>query len=317
VVIPAKGAVGTIAITPLNAQENFSLYYTYEDKNQQIQARNIRIDYDQFQILKDGPLPAEYGTYSIGVFQIQKKATNRSRLSFVNQDEDLLTEKIRDTTGKPFTTKTKIFDNNPDFIPLSTTVNWQGSHSAQALFQRSTGFFFGDFRNLSTTGKPSGNPVRFQFGREVFNISAGITYSPSNGSSFYNVATKERKQQGSSDQNGVFLHQFDAATNLPFGPTRTVSSFKNISPLNFNAAFFNTTYIYDCPDKSDISKSRSWIIWGEESKQCHKLITYAREFNPISLKLGFKQTVVGCNDPILRQSMYFYGLYGMNVMYGH
>jgi|GEM_PF-4514110 len=316
-VIPAKGSVGTIGITPLNSKEEFSLYYTYQSQNQQIQARNIRIDYDNFNILKDTSVPAQYGTYSVGVNIITKISMNRARFGFVTTGYDVSTEKIRDTTGKPFTKKTPIFDGNPDFIPLSTSISWDGTHAAQALLQRSTGSFFGDLQNLSNTGKPSGNPVRYQFSREVFNVSAGITYDRPGGSSFYNVATQERNIKGSIDQTGVFLHQLDAATNQPIGSPVTVSSFKNISASNFNAAFFNTAYIYDQPDKSDLTKSRSWFIWGEESKQCHKLVTFAREFNPFTLKRGFKQTLVGCNDPILKNNTYFYALYGMMVDYGH
>ncbi len=157
----AKGPVGTITVSaPIN--NKFNLYYTYQD-NGQPKGRNVALDYEKFEVLGERGLSTQFGTYSIGGFVTQAQSSNPFRWDFVDIGYNVVTQKTRLETGNPFGQKTQIFDNDNDFFPASTSIAWGGTHSAQILFQRSTGDFFGDFRSLTPQGKPVNDAKRYRF----------------------------------------------------------------------------------------------------------------------------------------------------------
>jgi hypothetical protein len=183
-VFDSKGPVGTIAATRPNDNNLFSIYYTYE-QNQTILGRNVQIDFTNFQIKKDVVLSGTYGTFALGTFRIQADLKSRRRLSSVEEDGDVVTRNTSDASGKPGAKEKQIFNNDQEFFPISTSFDWKGTHTAQVLFQASSGDFFADFRGLSPRGKPKNDIKRFRFNSDVINISVGVRYTHPNGLNLY------------------------------------------------------------------------------------------------------------------------------------
>jgi len=101
---PARGLVIATSMTPPDSSGEFSIYYTYWSQ-QEIHARNVRIDQKKFKVITDTPLKTG-GSYIIATFQASTTAKNNQRLVFEDK-EDLVMQKIQTTSGKPFLKKTK------------------------------------------------------------------------------------------------------------------------------------------------------------------------------------------------------------------
>jgi hypothetical protein len=307
-VFDAKGPVGTIAGTRPNDENQFSLYYTYE-QNQQILGRNVRIDFTNFQIKKDVALSGTYGSFSFGTWRIQAELKNRGRLSSVETDSDVVTQKTADASGKPGAKKKEIFNNDNAFVPVSTSFDWNGTHTAQVLLETTSGDFFAVFRSLSRRGKPNNDIKGFSFNSDVGNISVGVRYTHPNGLNTYTVATRDFKLEGQTFKTSLGLNLFNADEHSPLS-NRLVYNYKNLGSANlFNAAVLNTTYIYDVVDRDQPQNSWSYLIYG--FPKGGKLLTYAQQFNPFTLAKVRNQVLVGANDPILQNADHVYGLYAV------
>lgn len=305
------GPVGTLASTRPNQQLKFSVFYTYE-QNQEIKARNVRIDYEKFEIESDTALSGNFANFDLGVWRIQGGLTNRYRFSSTEQDHDVVSQKIRDTSGKPFKKKTQIFNNDEDFLPVSTSFDWWGTHTAQILFQRSTGDFFGDFRGITRSGKPQNDLVRYRFNSDVLNVSVSGRYTK-DGSDSYVVATRDFKREGSTFKTSVSLNLFDAENHRPLD-SRLVYNYRNVaSDIQLSALALKTTILYEANDRDQPEDSRSYLIAG--FPKGGKLLTYLQQYDRFSLIKDFNQVLVGPNDPIFQNSDHFYGYYAVGFFY--
>jgi hypothetical protein len=304
--ITAKGPVGTIAATRPNDNARFSILYTYQSGSD-ILGRQVGINYDTFQITSDKELGPIFGGYNLNYCRIQNDVPNRGRFSYIHNDRDFSSHKIRDGSDKVLKKPLDVIQNNDQDLVINTDVEWSCTYAGQIRLSLPTEKFFLDIREQNGAAKPVGSQITFGFtGGEVLNLGLGRFYDHLGFRSNV-IATREHKLEGSTHKTSVNLAllDWDQKQTIKLG---AVYRNKSYSSTQFQASIFNTLDLSDLYNSDEPEKSISILTYGIPVKG--DFITRLRFFNPGTLaKIGKDQTIIGPGDPVLEMTGYGYGYY--------
>ena len=165
----APGRVAFTAIIPPDKNENFFIEYTFLNSNNNAQLGIAKLNLDDMQVISNSA-SVEFGKNFALCTYATSGNSQKFREGFFSKD-NLVSSKVG-TTGKPGKAKSKVFADDPDFFPVSTSFSWDGHVVSQSNFSQAIQGFRLDFQNLNGIGKATGKPKEFLVSGRPFCISA-------------------------------------------------------------------------------------------------------------------------------------------------